>query len=96
MGHARRKVSLLFLASLFLFSIFTVEPDYVQGYQNCGFPVFVENDAAFVVCDGYALVRIVPHAWVDFLFLSKPEVPDSSTPATHNFYRGPPLISPSL
>ena len=80
------------LAVLFLFSVLTPEPGYVQGCEDSAFPSFVESDATFALCSNPtytpdrhpcpAYLELVPEAfsWVS--------VEHSGT-----FYRGPPLLS---
>jgi len=44
------------LSALFLFSVLSPEPDYVQGYNTtAGFPTFVECDAACALCSDVTL-----------------------------------------
>jgi hypothetical protein len=41
----------LFMLTLFLCSVLTVEPEYVRGYENDDFSVSVGKDAVFALCE---------------------------------------------
>ena len=78
------------LAVLFLFSVLTPEPGYVQGYEGGAFPTFVESDAAFALCSSPTLA-LDRHPCLAYLQL----VPEVFSWVTVNrsshSYRGPPL-----
>ena len=61
------KRSSLLLAAIVLFSVLTVEPDYLQGYAKIGFSAFVERDAYYALCSALTITldchfrtRLVP------------------------------------
>ena len=83
------------LTTVFLLSIVTAEPDYVQGYRARGLPVLVEKDAAYAVCDAPTL-SCDYFLWVTPLCRTKPVAPSLSNHIISTFYRGPPLLSFSL
>jgi hypothetical protein len=82
----------LILAAIFLFSVLTPEPGYVQGYPDDGIPVFVESDASFSLCSNFAFtieyrpsVRLLP-------VIEQVTYFPSPTISTNVFYRGPPFL----
>jgi hypothetical protein len=93
MGRIMKRVLVglpLILAAIFLFSVLTPEPGYVQGYPDDGIPVFVESDASFSLCSNFTVttechpsVRFLPHIEQVTYYPSPPI-------STNVFYRGPP------
>ena len=81
------------LALVFVFSVLTVEPGYVQGYENDDFPAFVESDSVFAVCSMEFTVPIGCFGPVESVVISATFVSASPPLASGNLYRGPPTIS---
>jgi hypothetical protein len=80
----------IILAAIFLFSVLTPEPGYVQGYPDDGIPVFVENDASFSLCSNFAVtIKYYPSVRLLPLIEQVAYFP-SPTISTNVFYRGPP------
>ena len=79
------------LALIFLFSILTPEPGYVQGYGNDGIPAFVESDAEFSLYSSFAVI-VECHPYTQRLPLMEqvPYVPSPTISGT--LYRGPPSL----
>jgi hypothetical protein len=81
------------LALVFVFSGLTVEPGYVQGYENDDFPAFVESDSVFAVCSMEFTVPIRSFGPVESAVDSVHFRLTSPLLISCNLYRGPPIIS---
>jgi hypothetical protein len=84
----------LFLITVFLFSVLAMEPKYVQGCGDNGFPVPVENDPVFALCeDAFTIANgALPVAERISRIYAHP-LPASSHVVSDNSSRGPPVIS---
>ena len=80
------------LAVLFLFSVLTPEPGYVQGCEDSAFPSFVESDATFALCTSPTLTPD-RHPCLAYLELVPEAFSWVSVEHSGTFYRGPPLLS---
>ena len=90
MREALKGVVLL-LAALFLFSVITPEPDYVQGHQSAaGFPTFVESDSAYALCSSPTVTIECPIQLGDLPLVEQVCFVPTLTVLSH-LYRGPPL-----
>jgi hypothetical protein len=81
------------LVLVFVFSVLTVEPEYLQGYENDDFPAFVESDAVFALCSmGFTLPT---HCFglAECVVISSHFRPASPPLVSDNLHRGPPVIS---
>ena len=84
----------LFLVTLFLCSVLTVEPEYVRGYENDDFSVLVGKDAVFALCEDAFIIAAgyLPVAEHISLIYAHPR-PVSLHIVSDNPSRGPPAIS---
>jgi hypothetical protein len=84
----------LFIVTVFLFSVLAVEPKYVQSCGGDGFPVPVENNPVFALCEDVFTIANggLPVAERIFLIYAHP-LPVSSHVVSDNPSRGPPVIS---
>ena len=87
-----RRLSFL-MVTVFLFSVLTVEPESVQGYQGDDFPVFVESDAVFAICSSDFTITIRCFLAAEGVPLPDLPRPASSHVVSDNPSRGPPVIS---
>jgi hypothetical protein len=81
------------LALVFAFSVLTVEPGHVQGYENDDFPAFVESDSVFAVCGMEFAVPIGCFDPVESVVVFVHFRPALPPLISCNPYRGPPTIS---
>ncbi len=85
-------IPVLVLSALFLCSVLSPEPDYVQGYNSTGgFPTFVESDAACWLCTGCAFVPEGHHPTGRLPLLERAWFVASPFIATHSS-RAPPFF----
>jgi hypothetical protein len=87
-----RRLALL-LATVFVFSVLTVEPECVQGYQGDNFPVFVESDSLFAICSNDFAIPIRCFLATEIIPLPIHPRPASTHAVSDNPSRGPPVIS---
>jgi len=84
------KAVLLLLAALFLFSVVTPEPGYVNGDESLGaFPTFVDIDAALALCSSFTPV-LAYHPCTERLVLLEQTSFTSSLFISGNSCRAPP------
>jgi hypothetical protein len=84
------KIVILFLSTLLLFSVATPEPADVLGYNDNGFPAFVESDAAYALCSS-PTIPIACHARLGDLPLVEQACFAPTPTVSSHLYRGPPL-----
>jgi len=80
----------LIMTAVFLLSVLTVEPEYEQGYQNDDFPVFVENDAVFVIAGNEFTITVECLSLSEYIPLPHDSRPIPSPLNSTNPTRGPP------
>jgi len=89
------KALAIVMMAVFLLSVLTVEPEYEQGYQSDDFPVFVENDAVFVIAGNEFTITFECLSLSEYIPLPHDSRPIPSPLISTNPTRGPPrpLIS---
>jgi hypothetical protein len=95
-GRIMRRVLVtlpLILAAIFLFSVLTPEPGYIQGYPDDGIPAFVESDAAFSLCSTFVVTTGYHPSVLLLPFVEQVPCFPSHTISMSLFYRGPPSSS---